>query len=69
MRVYLSLSTFHRNKHAASSFATSRMLINARGVHNIQVIRKSNKNHINIFIKETAKEKRVAYICYSFIYI
>lgn len=53
MRVYLSQVTFHRNKHTASSFATSRMLINARGVHNNQVIRNSNKNHINIFIKET----------------
>ena len=61
MRVYLSQVTFHKNKHAASSFATSRMLINARGVHNNQVIRKFNKNRINIFIKETAKEKRVAY--------
>lgn len=60
MRVYLSQVTFHRNKHTASSFATSRMLINARGVHNNQVIRNSNKNHINIFIKETTKEKRVA---------
>ena len=57
MRVYLSQVTFHRNKHTASSFATSRMLINARGVHNNQVIRNSNKNHINIFIKETTKEK------------
>ena len=66
MRVYLSQVTFHRNKRTASSFATSRMLINARGVHNNQVIRKFNKNHINNFIKETAKEKRVAYICYSF---
>lgn len=56
MRVYLSQVTFHRNKHTASSFATSRMLINARGVHNNQVIRNSNKNHINIFIKETTKE-------------
>ena len=66
MRVYLSQVAFHKNKHTASSFATSRMLINARGDRNNRVIRKSNKNHINNFIKETAKEKRVAYICYSF---
>ena len=66
MRVYLSQVAFHKNKHTASSFATSRMLINARGVHNNRAIRKLNKNHINNFIKETAKEKRVAYICYSF---
>ena len=66
MRVYLSQVAFHKNKHAASSFATSRMLIHAHGVHNNLIIRKFNKNHINNFIKETAKEKRVANICYSF---
>lgn len=64
MRVYLSQVTFHKNKHTASSFATSRMLINARGVHNNQVIRKFNNN---IYIQKTAKEKRVANICYSFL--
>ena len=66
MRVYLSQVAFHKNKHTASSFATSRMLINARGVHNNQVIRKFNKNN-NIYIQKTAKEKRVANICYSFL--
>lgn len=69
MRVYLSQVTFHKNKHTASSIATSRMLINACGDRNNQVIRKSNNNHNNIFIKETIKEKRVANIGYSFIYI
>ena len=61
MRVYLSLITSDRGKHTASSFATSRMLINARGDRNNLVIRKSNKNHINICIKETIKEKETAY--------
>ena len=61
MRVFLSQVAFHKNKHAASSFATSRMLINARGDRNNLVIRKSNKNHINNFIKETIKEKETAY--------
>ena len=61
MRVYLSQVAFHKNKHTASSFATSRMLINACGDRNKRVIRKSNKNHINNFIKETTKEKETAY--------
>ena len=69
MRVYLSQVTFHKNKHTASSFATSRMLINARGVHNNLIIRKFNKNHINNFIKETAKEKRAASLLLFYLYL
>ena len=69
MRVCLSQVAFHKNKHTASSFATSRMLINVRGVHNNLIIRKFNKNHINIFIKETAKEKRVANLLLFYLYL
>ena len=69
MRVYLSQVAFHKNKHTASSFATSRMLINARGDRNNRVIRKFNKNHINNFIKETAKEKRAASLLLFYLYL
>ena len=61
MRVYLSLITFLMGKHGASSEATKQLFTDDRGVHNNQVIRKSNNNHINNFIKETIKEKEIAY--------
>ena len=68
-RVYLSQVAFHKNKHTASSFATSRMLINARGAQNNLIIRKFNKNYINNFIKETVKEKRVANLLLFYLYL
>ena len=69
MRVYLSQVAFLMGKHGASSEATSRMLINARGERNNQVIRKFNKNYNNIYIKETAKEKRVANLLLFYLYL
>lgn len=61
MQVFLSLIAFLMGKHGASSEATKQLFTDDRGVYNNQVIRKSNKNHINNYIKEIPKEKEIAY--------